>query len=73
VSQVVFRLPPQVVNCRALELNVFRLDAADLRDHDPGRFAVQRGFQNDSLRMTIVANGTSNELNIEASIPVEVS
>jgi hypothetical protein len=43
------------------------------RDHDPGRFAVQRGFQNDSLRMTIVANGTSNELNIEASIPVEVS
>lgn len=42
----------------------------DTRDHDPGRFAVQRGFQNDSLQMTIIVNGTSNELNIEASLTV---
>ena len=39
--------------------------AGSLRDHDPGRFAVQRGFDNDSLRLTLVANGTQGEFDID--------
>jgi hypothetical protein len=46
----------------------YRNPAFDLdRDHDPGRFTVQRGFEQDSFGMTIIVNGSTSETEIQVS------
>ena len=37
------------------------------RDHDPGRFTVQRGFEQDSFGMTVIVNGSTSETEIQVS------